>query len=361
MACMCHTGTRRLLLFAPDLATAYPELMEFQPGDASWQVMPELDAVRVDIGPKHAWQTTRELVNVLRTMLDPARLERMTAAWAHHCTELTTQLPELVGAQPVTSMAPLDAGPLSDVLQNRRIETWYQPVVTAGDHAIWGYECLMRGRYGDGTLIRPKQILDWARQEQLTFMLDRICRETHLLSAGQANLPGHARVLINFLPTTVYDPNYCLRTTVQAAKQVELEPSRIIFEVVESEKVDDREHLLSILGYYRHAGFSVALDDVGTGYSGLMMLAELNPDLIKIDRAMVSRAPESKLHEGICRSLVELARESGKLALAEGVETRRELALMEGLGVDLVQGYYFGEPSPEPRQDVDGVMQPVES
>jgi EAL domain-containing protein (putative c-di-GMP-specific phosphodiesterase class I) len=347
MACACQTNRRQLLLCVPNLNQAYPELIDLSPGE-SWQLRPELEAIEVTLGPDCSWQTLRELVNFLRSIIDEPRLEEVKASWAHHCGATYEPLPDMTEARPITTMVPLDASPLNDLLAQQRLETWYQPVVTRDTYAIWGYECLMRGRDAAGNLIAPNKIIDWARQEQMIFMLDRLCRETHLHSAGAAALPPDTRLLINFLPTTVYDPQFCLRTTVKAAAEAGIAAERIIFEVVESDKITDYEHLLSILAYYRNAGFSVALDDVGTGYSGLMMLADMNPDLIKIDRALVTRASSSRLHQGICRSLVELAADSGKLSLAEGVETHEQRQLMESLGVDLFQGFLFGKPNPEP-------------
>lgn len=347
MSCTCQSGCRQLLVFAPDLANRYPELMQFEPGE-SWAPMPEQGAVCVTIGPGYAWHSVREVVNFLRSVLDEPRARELTASWLDSCGSVRDQMSSLADRERVTDMAPMDSTQISDILFNRRIETWYQPVVNARSHELWGYECLMRGRGDDGETIDPGTLIHWAKQEQLTFMLDRVCRERHLLNASEADIPDHVHLLINFLPTTVYDPNFCLQTTVQAAKQAQIHPSRIVFEVVESEHVEDREHLLSILAFYRNAGFSVALDDVGAGYAGLMLLAEMNPDLVKIDRGLVTRAPESNMHQGICRSLIEIAREANKLSLAEGVETDQERRLMESLGVDLIQGYLFGRPSPEP-------------
>jgi len=348
MACSCQSGNRRLLLFAPNLTERYAELWHFSPG-GSWEPIPEREAICVDIGPDHPWQTLRELANFLHAILDADRLAQLTAAWLKSCGSIPAQQPAKLDAEPLMEMAPLDSGPLADVLQNGRIETWYQPVVTPALE-LWGYECLMRGRSAAGEALSPKRLLDWAHQEQLLFMLDRVSRESHLRNAGRADIAEDARLLINFLPTAVYDPAYCLRTTVKAASEVGLSPERIVFEVVESEQVTDREHLKSILGFYRNAGFNVALDDVGAGYSGLMMLAELNPDLIKIDREIVRQTPHSRMHRSVCRSLVDLARESGKQTLAEGIETENEKAAMDAMGVDLLQGFLFGKPTPEPMQ-----------
>ena len=178
-------------------------------------------------------------------------------------------------------------------------------------------------------------------------MLDRICRETHIANAAKA-LPDDVSVLINFLPTAIYDPGFCLRTTRAAAKRAGLDPARVIFEVVETENVSDLEHLRGILDHYRQGGFRTALDDVGAGYAGLTMLAELSPNLIKIDRELIRQAPGSKMHRIICYALSEIARQSGALCLAEGIETEQEYQTILGIGVDLVQGYYFAKPALEP-------------
>lgn len=344
MACPCQTGDRTLLLVAANLSTKFPEFADFQPGDG-WELLPDIDAVQINVGRTRQFKTLAEVVNFLRTVIPADRLSQLKAAWSPGCVSIKEQIASLLDAKPILEMAPLDATPLLDILQHRRIDTWFQPIFNAGDLSLWGYECLMRGRDSQGQVVFPDKLISWARQENLLFMLDRICREKHIENAGAAGLPEHAKVLINFMPTAIYEPSFCLRTTMAAAERCGVDASRIIFEVVESEEVPDREHLKSILGYYRTHGFKVALDDVGAGYSGLMMLADLNPDLIKIDRALIQKAPQSRMHLGICRSLIELAHDCGKLALAEGVETAEERALLAGLGVDLFQGYHFARPS----------------
>jgi EAL domain-containing protein (putative c-di-GMP-specific phosphodiesterase class I) len=179
-------------------------------------------------------------------------------------------------------------------------------------------------------------------------MLDRVCRETHLVNAGRLNFGAHCRFLINFLPTAIYQPEFCLQTSLAAMRRSGLTPRQVIFEVVETEQVIDTGHLLRILDFYRRNGFGVALDDMGSGYSGLSLLAELQPNLIKIDRQIVSRSVSSTSHRNICASLVRMGHDNGQLVLAEGVETEDEMILMESLGVDLFQGYYFGRPQPHP-------------
>jgi EAL domain-containing protein (putative c-di-GMP-specific phosphodiesterase class I) len=345
MICECRTDARSLVVLAPGL-DRYPELTEFRPGE-DWAVHPSLGAVRVEVGTGSRWSGIAEVATFLRTELDSARYGELRGAWARRAVALEEQLVTLLHADRFSDMVQLDSSPLPAMLAEDRIESWYQPIFRAGTLQLWGYECLMRGRGQDGGIVSPLTLLDWARQEHLTFMLDRHVRELHLRRAGAAGLPADCHVLINFLPTSIYRPEFCLRTTVRAAAQAGLPPGNIIFEVVETERVDPAQ-LRTLLAYYRDKGFKVALDDVGSGYSGLAMMADLSPDLIKIDRELVSRATGSAFHRDVCASLVKLGQDNGQMVLAEGVETHDEWRLMTKLGADLLQGYLFGRPQPQP-------------
>ena len=94
------------------------------------------------------------------------------------------------------------------------------------------------------------------------------------------------------LPGSVYDPGVCLRTTVNAIVKAEIPPERVIFEIVESERVKDMGHLRGIVNFYRSAGFKIALDDYGSGYNNLDTLMQLEPDYLKLDKSLVQRMAE---------------------------------------------------------------------
>ena len=134
----------------------------------------------------------------------------------------------------------------------------------------------------DGTLMYPDVLFTKSKRNDHNFKLDRLCRESALKTAATKKIAQ--KVFINFIPTSIYDPKFCLKSTEKWAKQLEFDPSQIVFEVVETEKVSDQNHLKKILEYYREKGFQIALDDVGEGYSSLNMLIELEPDIIKVDR-----------------------------------------------------------------------------
>ncbi len=349
LPCECRTDARSLVVLAPGLER-YPELLGLTPGE-DWCVHPALAAVRVAVGSGSRWSGVAEVATFLRTELDAERYGALRAAWARPGVPLQEQLVTLLHADRLADLVQVDSSALVSMLAEGRVETWYQPIFWAGTLQVWGYECLMRGRAPGGELVSPATLLEWARQEQLTFLLDRHVREMHLRNAGAAGLGPPYHLLINFLPTAVYRPEFCLRTTVRAVAESGLEPDHVVFEVVETEQVPRREHLRDLLGFYRATGFKVALDDVGSGYSGLSLLADLNPDLIKIDRDLVSRAAESALHRDVCASLARLGQDNGQLVLAEGVETEAEWRVMTELGVNLLQGYLFGRPDPVPARE----------
>lgn len=166
-------------------------------------------------------------------------------------------------------------------------------------------------------------------------------------------------VFINFNPASIYDPTFCLRSTVLAIKNSSLEPDQVVFEVVESTDVPDPAHLLNILAYYREAGLRVALDDLGAGFGSLNMMARLRPDFIKLDMALVRDVDSDPFRATMVRKLLEAAHELGVRTVAEGVETEGEWSWLRDNGADLMQGYLIAAPGTPPPLPSDHVRQLV--
>ena len=244
----------------------------------------------------------------------------------------------------------IDDSAFFDIINNFSLTSYFQPIIQASDRSIYGYEALIRGVHEDGSLMFPDVLFEKSARNDLNFKLDRMCRESALKTAATKKIKQ--KVFINFLPTAIYDPAFCLQSTVKWAKQLEFDPKNIIFEVVESESVKDKTHLLKILDFYKKEGFSIALDDVGEGYSSLNMLVNIHPDIIKVDRNIITNIDTDKLKQSTYRALFNLAKENDIAVLAEGVETKEELAMIESIGVDYLQGYYFGKPNAEPLRKI---------
>jgi len=142
-----------------------------------------------------------------------------------------------------------------------------------------------------------------------------------------------------------YEPEACIQATLEVSQRVGWPISKLIFEITETEKVRDQQHLRCIVDAYRRMGFKVALDDFGNGFANLDLLTSLTPDKLKIDRALVMGCDSDKRRQSILRSLVHLRRELGTRLIAEGVETAAEARWLLTAGIDLQQGFFFARPA----------------
>lgn len=161
-----------------------------------------------------------------------------------------------------------------------------------------------------------------------------------------APLCGSAKIFVNFNPTTIYKPEYCLASTMAALEEQGLTQSDVVFEVVESDRIADVDHLRSILGFYRDRGFEVALDDLGAGYNSLTSLNDLRPDYMKLDMDLCRGVNLDPYRATIAKNLIVLARDLGIATIAEGIETEDEAIWFTNAGIDYIQGFYFARPRP---------------
>ncbi|EHQ52283.1 diguanylate phosphodiesterase [Ectothiorhodospira sp. PHS-1] len=237
---------------------------------------------------------------------------------------------------------------LMDIIETESLIFHFQPIVhTQRPDQVFAYESLMRGQSpGESALIYPDRLLEQARAAHLLFQLDRVARINAIRQATEHDI--RCNIFINFNPTTIYDPAYCLRTTLAEAQRLGADPGRFVFEVVETEAVSDTANLRRIVDFYREAGFRVALDDLGAGYSSLNLLTELRPDFVKFDRAMVNGVDQDPFRQKVLTKLIEMAGELDIATIAEGVETRAEWDWLRGRRVDYVQGYLFARPATPP-------------
>lgn len=233
-----------------------------------------------------------------------------------------------------------------EIIEQVRIKTLFQPIVAAASGEIYGYEALSRGVLRDGSLMSPADLFGQARAMDLLFYLDRACREASLRAAARQGITR--KVFINFVPTAIYEPTLCLQTTARVLAQEGLDAAQVVFEVVESEKVEDFGHLNEILNYYRTQGYSTALDDIGAGYSDVASLLRLRPDYMKVDMAVIRGIDQDPAKQELLDVFIASGKRIGLSILAEGIETPAEYRYLRSREVDLMQGYLFGKPEEVP-------------
>ncbi|MBP5859051.1 EAL domain-containing protein [Marivibrio halodurans] len=233
---------------------------------------------------------------------------------------------------------------LIQLLKEGRYTSFRQPIVDLADgFAPIGHEYLFRGYDEDGTVLSPAALFESASDPRILFNLDRRARISAVETA--ARLPGSGKVFINFMPGSVYDPGVCLRTTVNAVHEEEISPERVIFEIVESERIEDLNHLRGIVNFYRAAGFRIALDDYGAGFNNLQTLMTLEPDYLKLDKAVIRDAASGgEAKRDMIAALAERCTRNGIRTIGEGVEDAETADMLARLGIDLAQGYHFGRP-----------------
>lgn len=240
---------------------------------------------------------------------------------------------------------------LTEIIEQGRLLTHFQPIVHANEpDRAYAHECLLRGLDAQGNLVSPGALFDAARAADMLFHLDRAARLKAIESAGQLGLT--TPIFINFTPTSIYDPAYCLRTTIAAARATGWPPERFVFEVIETEELADACDLVGILAEYRAAGFRVALDDLGAGYGSLTLLERLRPDIIKFDRDLIIDIDHSPTKQAIVSGLIGMAAKLGSATVGEGIEKRAEWEWLRDAGVDYLQGFLFARPGHPPPQPV---------
>ncbi|GGD09166.1 diguanylate phosphodiesterase [Aureimonas glaciei] len=217
----------------------------------------------------------------------------------------------------------------------------FQPIYDVAVERVWGYEALIRGTAGEGAY----QVLSQVQPEQ-KYLFDQSCRVKAIELASRLFPRGNGlKLSINFMPNAVYEPAACLRATLSAARTFDFPRQAMMFEFTEAEEIVDTDHLRKIIAEYRRQGFITALDDFGAGYAGLGLLADFQPDLLKIDMKIIRGVDTDRARQAIVRAIVGVARELGITVLAEGIETEAEFLVLKAAGIALFQGYYFARPA----------------
>lgn len=232
---------------------------------------------------------------------------------------------------------------IQELIIKETIETVFQPIISFEDNKIIGYEALSRGPQGT-EYENPYLLFDAAAEADILFELDRLCRKKALLNAK--SISPMYRLFINCLPSAVHDPEFKDAYLKSFLNEVKIKPVNIVLEITEREAIENYDLFKEAVSYYSGLGFAIAVDDTGTGYSGLETLFELKPDFIKIDISIVRAIDKNIVKQELARALIAIAKELNSTVIAEGVETEDELNTLKKIGIPLGQGFLFARPGP---------------
>ncbi len=234
---------------------------------------------------------------------------------------------------------------LDRILAHGDITSLFQPIVSLSARRAVGFEALTRGP-SNTSLHSPINLLAAARFAGRLNELEMTCRENACRRYSQQQLQG--KLFLNASPETLLDATHRPGRTLELLREYHIPPERVVIELTEQTPTDDFELLDAALHHYRDMGFSIALDDLGAGYSSLRMWSQLRPDYVKIDRYFIDGIHRDAIKREFVESILKIARASRAQVIAEGIELHAELEILGDMGVDLVQGYLLGRPSEEP-------------
>jgi len=230
---------------------------------------------------------------------------------------------------------------LQQIIKNKNIRTLFQPIISLTDGNILGYEALSRGPFGS-ELERPDALFKAAEEHNLVWEVEYLCRIKAFESASKQKIGK--MLFINVDPKIIYNEKFKSGFTSDFIKEYDINPRNIIFEITEKSSVEDYKVFRRIIDNYTNQGYKIALDDTGAGYSGLRMIAETNPQYIKIDMELIRDIDKKPINQALVKALKEFASATNMDIIAEGIETKNELKTIIDIGIKYGQGYLLQKP-----------------
>jgi diguanylate cyclase (GGDEF)-like protein len=234
---------------------------------------------------------------------------------------------------------------VAGALEHGQFVLHYQPIVQLADGVVVGHEALLRWQHPVRGLLLPAQFLDVVLDSEYESpVTDWVIRQACLDTMRRPEGLGKVTVNVSSVQVGRRDlPDVVNRCLAESG----LPASNLVLELTE-DRLLSRSDGGQLLQGLHDLGIKLAIDDFGTGYAGLVYLQRFSSlDIVKLDRSFIAELGVNPISEHIVRSMVELARGCGLTLVTEGIETAVQADLLQQLGVQLAQGYYFGRPQPQ--------------
>jgi EAL domain-containing protein (putative c-di-GMP-specific phosphodiesterase class I) len=225
-------------------------------------------------------------------------------------------------------------------LNDRRMILALQPIVTSRSHEPELYECLLRMKRLDGTIVSASEFIPIAEQFGFAKLVDHRALE---LAAELLRSMPHIKLALNVSAATATDPQWLEGLEAFIAKGQDL-AERLTVEITETAAISDLEETAKFVASLKALGCRVALDDFGAGYTSFRNLRLLGVDMVKIDGSFIQNLGSQAEDELFVRTLIELAKSFGITTVGEWVGDEKTVKLLEKAGVAYMQGYFFGAP-----------------
>lgn len=233
---------------------------------------------------------------------------------------------------------------LNDILKKKCIRTVFQPIVSLEDGNVFGHEALSRITLPSCNL-NIEELFELAFKMKKLWDLEQLCRVCALKSAmTQSN---DKTLFLNVDANIIHDPTFKSGFTTEKLQEYGLSPNKIIFEVTEKSAISDIDAFVASVGHYQKQDFQIAIDDFGSGHSGLNRVCAFSPQFLKLDMNLVRNVDSDLMKQSAVSAIVQFCNQSNIKIIAEGIETKEELKTLIRMGVEFGQGYYLGRPKEE--------------
>lgn len=279
---------------------------------------------------------TADFVNILASSLSAADNPRVRPS--RHVVRTLQEAVKIVSQRQTTEKLELFAG-LKGVIAGRQLRPAFQPVRHLPDGVIMGYEALIRGP--QGTALEPPTVLfAVAHENEMDVELETLCLE--LIFSSLPRAVSDRRLFVNASAMLLRHPVFLDSRNLAAINRSH---GDVVVEISEKEMVRDYDAFQEVLGLVRKAKMRIAIDDAGSGYSGLETILHLKPDYIKVADSLVRNIHADPIKREIITSLATIGKRIGAILVAEGIEVEAERKTLVDLGVEFGQGYLLGRPS----------------
>lgn len=232
-------------------------------------------------------------------------------------------------------------------LERNEFELYYQPQFDVKTRKISGGEALLRWHNEELGNVRPDEFIPLAEHTGLIVPIGRfvIKQALNFLREWQSVEDQNYTMAVNLSPRQFRDKEL-LTVIKQALSDTKVNAENIELEITEGVLMSGQSHIHDALVEINELGIKLSMDDFGTGYSSLSYLRQYTFDVLKIDRSFINGIPHNKADCELVNAIIAMSHSLGLHVVAEGVETKEQLTLLDGLGCDLVQGFYFSKPLP---------------
>ncbi|MFP5112785.1 EAL domain-containing protein [Bacillaceae bacterium C204] len=231
---------------------------------------------------------------------------------------------------------------IKQIISKKDIKILAQPIIDVATKEVWALEMLTRGPFGT-VLESPLSLFSVARQTGMLYELEMLVLEKVLRQIKETRC--WKNIFVNCTPLTLGNIRFTRDIKKLMQQYASISPQQITIEITENDSIDGLKNFIYNIKMLRLMGYKIAMDDTGSGYSSLSIISDIMPDIIKIDRSVISNIDKNTVKESMLQGLMLIAREAGSLVVAEGIENEDEASVLRRNNVDLAQGFFYARPS----------------